>query len=272
MGFRWHFAAADVNSFPVALSLPSRRDIPLHTLSLSLARTTLMLTRMFLCATLAAAFIVPLYAEDKPNTAVVPSEKNPERHKRFLEDVKKMDGKIDVVFLGDSITDGWRGKTAWKEHIEPLKTINLGIGGDRTQHVLWRIQHDELKGYKPKAFVIMIGTNNMGSNTELEIADGNKAIIEEINKQHPEAKILLLGVFPRSAKPTDAIRDKVKKTNELLAKLDGKNVKYLDIGEKFLEKDGTLSKDIMPDFLHLSQKGYGIWADAIEKDLKEMLK
>jgi lysophospholipase L1-like esterase len=239
-----------------------------------------MLTRMLLFAALTAAFIAPLNADDKPNTAAVASQKDPKRHERFLEDIKKMDGKIDVVFLGDSITDGWRGKTAWKGHIAPLNALNLGIGGDRTQHVLWRIQNAELEGYKPKAFVIMIGTNNMGDskkewaggNTEQEIAVGVKAIVEEIQKQHADAKILLLGIFPRGAEAANAYRGKIKKTNEIIAKLDGKNVKYLDIGEKFLEKDGTLSKDIMPDFLHLSQKGYTIWAEAIEKDLKEMLK
>ena len=231
-----------------------------------------MLTRMLLCAALAVAFVAPLTAEDKPNTAAVASQKDPKRHERFLEDIKKMNGKIDVVFLGDSITDGWRGQAAWKEHIAPLNTVNLGIGGDRTQHVLWRIQNGELDGYTPKAFVIMIGTNNMGGNSEAEIADGVKAIIAEIHKKHVDAKVLLLGIFPRSPKATDAIREKVKKTNELIAKFDGKNVKYLDIGEKFLEPDGALSKEIMPDYLHLSNKGYGIWAEAIEKDLKEMLK
>jgi lysophospholipase L1-like esterase len=242
-----------------------------------------MLTRMLLCATLAAAFIVPLRADDKPNTAVVPAEKDPRRHTGFLADIKKMDGKIDVVFLGDSITDAWRrggdrgGLDLWKEHFAPLNALNLGIGGDRTQHVLWRIQHGELEGYKPKVFVIMIGTNNMGDparggNTEQEIAAGNKAIIDEIDKQHPHAKILLLGIFPRSPKATDASRDKIKKTNELLAKLEGKNVKYLDIGEKFLDKDGSLSKEVMYDALHLTKKGFAIWAEAIEKDLKEMLK
>jgi lysophospholipase L1-like esterase len=231
-----------------------------------------MIKRLLLCAALCIPCFSPILAEDKPNPAVVPTVKNPERHERFLADIKKMEGKIDVVFLGDSITDGWRGQKAWKESIEPLKALNLGIGGDRTQHVLWRIQHDELQGYKPKAFVIMIGTNNMGGDSEENIAAGVKAIVEEIQKQHPEGKILLLGIFPRSPKPTDAIRDKIKRTNEIIAKLDGKNVKYLDIGGKFLEPDGTLSKDIMPDFLHLSQKGYEIWAEAIDKDLKEMLK
>lgn len=235
-----------------------------------------MLTRMLICASLVAIFALPVRADDKPNTAVVPAKKNPERHDKFLEEIKKRDGKIDVVFLGDSITDGWRGKAGaevWKEHFGPLNPINLGIGGDRTQHVLWRIQHGELEGYKPKAFVIMIGTNNMGSNSEEEIAEGNKAIIDEINKQHPHAKILLLGIFPRSANASDAIRQKVKRTNELLAKFDGKNnVKYLDIGDKFLQPDGTLTREIMPDLLHLSQKGYTIWAEAIEKELKQMVR
>lgn len=231
-----------------------------------------MIKRMLLGAALCGLCIAPVLGEDQPNPAVVPAVKNPERHEAFLADIKKMEGKIDVVFLGDSITDGWRRQKAWKDSIEPLKALNLGIGGDRTQHVLWRIQHDELQGYKPKAFVIMIGTNNMGGDTEENIAAGVKAIVEEIQKQHPEGKILLLGIFPRSPKPTDMIRDKVKRTNELLAKLDGKNVKYLDIGEKFLEPDGSLSKDIMPDFLHLSEKGYALWAEAIDDDLKEMLK
>jgi lysophospholipase L1-like esterase len=231
-----------------------------------------MIKRMLLCAVLCFPCVELVRGEDQSNPAVVPAVKNPERHEGFLADIKKMEGKIDVVFLGDSITDGWRGQKAWKEHIEPLHTLNLGIGGDRTQHVLWRIQHGELDGYKPKAAMIMIGTNNMGSDSEANIAAGVEAVVKEIQRQQPDTKILLLGIFPRSPKATDPIRDKVKKTNELLAKLDGKNVKYLDIGGKFLEPDGSLSKEIMPDFLHLSEKGYFIWAEAIDKDLKEMLK
>jgi lysophospholipase L1-like esterase len=213
--------------------------------------------------------------EKKDNSAVVPAKKNPERHEGFLKNIAEMK-TIDLVFLGDSITDGWRGKggaAIWKQRFEPLKAINLGIGGDRTQHVLWRLQNGELDGYKPKAFMIMIGTNNMSSNSEEEIAAGVKVIIDEIQKKHVDAKILLLGIFPRSPKPTDKIREKVKKTNELLAKFDdGKKLKYLDIGEKFLEPDGTLSKEIMPDYLHLSEKGYTIWADAVQNPLEQMLK
>jgi lysophospholipase L1-like esterase len=229
--------------------------------------------RRSLFALCAIVIAVPLYADDKPNPAATPAEKDKKRHEGFLEDVKKKDGKIDVVFLGDSITDGWRGAgKIWDAEFGKFNPLNLGIGGDRTQHVLWRIQHDELSGYKPKAFVIMIGTNNMGSNTPEEIAGGNKAILDEIKKQHPDAKVLLLAIFPRSPKATDAVRDKIKKTNELLEKMAGGNVKYKDIGAGFLTDDGTLTKEIMPDYLHLSQKGYQIWADSIKKELEEMTK
>jgi lysophospholipase L1-like esterase len=219
----------------------------------------------------------PARADDKPdkkNTAVIPSIKDENRHKGFLEVAKK--GNIDVVFLGDSITDGWRGsgKDVWKEEIEPLKAANFGIGGDRTQHVLWRVENGELEGYKPKAAVLMIGTNNLSANTDEEIADGVKAIVEAIHKKHPKTKVLLLGIFPRGEKPTDKNRDRIKNINKMIAKMDddGKTVKYLDIGDKFLEKDGTLSKEIMPDFLHLSKKGYEIEAHAIKPTLSELMK
>ena len=165
-------------------------------------------------------------------------------------------------------------ENVWKKSFDPLKAANFGIGGDRTQHVLWRITDGkELEGITPKAFVMMIGTNNMGDNSAEEIADGVTAIVKELRHQKPHAKVLLLGVFPRSAKSTDKIRDKVKDVNERIAKLDDKKmVNYLDIGAKFLDKDGNLSKDIMPDYLHLSEKGYQIWADAIMPNLEEMLK
>src|SRR5262245_12067408 len=213
-------------------------------------------------------------ADEKPNPAATPDIHQPKRHEGFLQDIKNKDGKIDVVFLGDSITDAWRstGAKVWEKEFGKFNPINLGIGGDRTQHVLWRVQNAELQGYKPKAFVIMIGTNNMGSNTPEEIAGGNKAILDEIKKQHPDAKVLLLGIFPRSPKPTDAVRDKIKKTNELLSKFAGGNVQYKDIGKGFLAEGDVLTKEIMPDFLHLTPKGYQIWADSIKGELEEMTK
>ncbi len=212
--------------------------------------------------------------ETKDNPAVEPLNRDIPRHKQFLKTVEKGEG--DIIFLGDSITEGWggAGKKAWAETFTPLKAVNLGIGGDQTGHVLWRItEGKEIEPLKPKLAVIMIGTNNTGGHSAEQIAGGIKAIVEELRKQKPEMKILLLGIFPRSAKATDKIRDKIKAINTTIAKLDdGKMVVYKDIGEKFLDQDGTLDKKIMPDMLHLSEEGYAIWAKAIEDDVKKMLK
>src|SRR5262249_40922682 len=118
-------------------------------------RTTPMLHRPLSAIAFALALAVPLSADEKPNPAATPAQKDPKRHEGFLKDIMSKQGKIDVVFLGDSITDGWRGQgKIWNEHFGKFNPLNLGIGGDRTQHVLWRIQNGELEGYKPKAFVI----------------------------------------------------------------------------------------------------------------------
>ncbi len=192
-----------------------------------------------------------------------------ELHAKFLERAKK--GDVDLLFLGDSITQGWGGNDVWQRYYGARKAANFGIGGDRTQHVLWRIDHGELDGIKPRVIVLMIGTNNIHSDTPDEIAAGVKAIVERIRKQLPSTKVLLLGVFPRDEKPSPT-RERIKSLNASIAKFDdGKHVKYLDIGAKFMNADGTLSKSIMPDFLHLSHAGYMIWADAIEPTLFEML-
>jgi lysophospholipase L1-like esterase len=232
-----------------------------------------MIRKLMLVATVVALLGAPAWAAEKENSAVKPSKKDEKRHDGFVEIAKK--GDIDVVFYGDSITDGWNGagKAVWKDKFAPLKAVDFGIGGDRTQHLLWRMQNGELEGYKAKVMVLMIGTNNLGANTNEEIADGIKAVVEEFQKQQPKAKVLLLGIFPRGEKADDKNRDRIKDINKIIAKMDdGKKVKYLDIGEKFLEKDGSLSREIMPDFLHLSAKGYGIWGDAVEPVVKSMLK
>ena len=212
--------------------------------------------------------------EPKANPAAKPLNRDNARHKQFLKIVAK--GDADVIFLGDSITQGWEGsgKKVWAETFAPMKAVNLGIGGDQTGHVLWRItEGKELEPIKPKLAVIMIGTNNMGAHSAEQIAGGVKAIVMELRKQKPEMKILVLGIFPRSAKSTDKVRDKIKATNEMIAKLaDNKMVFYKDIGEKFLTADGTLEKKIMPDLLHLSGEGYKIWADAIKDDVKKLSK
>jgi lysophospholipase L1-like esterase len=190
-------------------------------------------------------------------------------HRKYVE--RAQQGHVGLLFLGDSITQGWNDNEVWKRYYGPRNAANFGIGGDRTQHVLWRIQNGELDGIEPKVVVLMIGTNNASSATAEQIAQGATAIVQELRHRLPKARILLLGVFPRGQKP-DATREKLEAVNAKIAGLDdGSHVKFLDIGRAFLNEDATISREIMPDYLHLSRKGYRIWADAMEPTLWSML-
>lgn len=180
----------------------------------------------------------------------------------------------EILFLGDSITQGWEGagKQVWQSRYSARKAINLGIGGDRTQHVLWRLQNGNIPADPPKLAILMIGTNNSRDNTGREIADGIQAIVRELRFQLPQTKILVLGIFPRGANADDPRRIVNQTANELVKSLaDEKSVYYLDISNKFLQDDGALSKEIMPDLLHLSPAGYQIWSDAIEPHVNKLL-
>jgi lysophospholipase L1-like esterase len=200
-------------------------------------------------------------------------------HAEYLEVAKR--GGIEVIFLGDSITDGWRktGQFLWDEHFAPLHAANFAIDGDRTQNVLWRIANGELDGMAPKAVVLMIGTNNTGfekdgspRNSTSEAIEGVTAVVEALRQKLPDARILLLAIFPRGEKGSPQ-RAQVAEINAALRKLDdGIKIRFLDIGEKFLLPDGTLSHDVMPDLLHLSEVGYAIWAAAIKEPLGELIK
>jgi lysophospholipase L1-like esterase len=230
-----------------------------------------------------SALLVPSAWAVETNSAVVPAPRPGawiQRHEGFVEIAKK--GGVEVLFLGDSITDFWRntGKPVWEQNFAARHAANFGISADRTQHVLWRMDHGELDGIKPKVVILMIGTNNCGferdgktpRNATPEVIEGVTAVVKEIRAQLPKSKILLLGIFPRAEKGAP-IRDQIKEVNAAIAKLDdGKYVRFLDIGPKFLEPDGTLSREIMPDLLHPSAKGYQIWADAIKEPLAELLK
>lgn len=194
------------------------------------------------------------------------------RHQSMNDRVQK--GDVDLVFIGDSITQGWEGngKNVWKTFYGDRNAVNLGIGGDRTQHVIWRLDNGNLEGISPKAAVIMIGTNNSGSNSPEEIAEGVEVIVKQLREKTPETKILVLATFPRGPNPADAKRQVNEKSNAIVEKLaDGEHVFYLDIGDKFLDDDGNLSRDIMPDLLHLSEPGYTIWAESIEPSLTQLL-
>ncbi|MEE8154601.1 MAG: platelet-activating factor acetylhydrolase IB subunit [Phycisphaerales bacterium] len=185
-------------------------------------------------------------------------------------------GNVDLIFIGDSITQAWEGngKAVWDQYYGSRNAVNLGIGGDRTQHVLWRLDHGNIDGISPKAAVIMIGTNNSNGqdNTVAEIADGIRAIVGKLRTEFPEMELVLLDIFPRGANPNPQ-RGKILQVNQIVRKLANRDEKvhYLAIGHHFVEDDGTISKAIMPDSLHLSPAGYQIWADAIEGKLRELM-
>jgi lysophospholipase L1-like esterase len=195
-------------------------------------------------------------------------------HESFLK--RAQEGPIELLFLGDSITQGWHTEI-WKRYYGARKAANFGIGGDRTQHVLWRMAHGEIEGIDPKVVVLMIGTNNIGSNPPEEIATGVETIVTTLRSKLPHAKILLLGVFPRGAnretdRPAAEPDGRIAQVNERIKTLaDGKMITYLDIGPKFLDAEGRIPRTIMPDFLHLSRAGYQIWAEAMEPTLWELL-
>ncbi len=208
-------------------------------------------------------------------TTPAPRDKNWMKRHDLINERAKATKDTQLLMIGDSITQGWEGngKDVWAKHYAPRKALNLGIGGDRTQHVLWRLDNGNIDGVNPKAAVIMIGTNNSNrdDNTAEEIADGITAIVKKLRLRLPNTKLLVLAVFPRGEKPNPQ-REKIAKVNEIVSKLaDDKSIFYMDIGPKFLADGGMLPKDVMPDFLHLSPKGYQIWADAIEGKLKELL-
>jgi len=229
-----------------------------------------------LLVTLALISAFCIAAEDAPD---VPAPKGKpwwdQVHQAYLKRAKE--GKIDVLFLGDSITQGWMeaGKKVWEKTFAPMNAANFGIGGDKTENVLWRINNGEIDGIAPKVVVLLIGINNTwtAKNTEAEtkgkaIAGGTKAIVAKLQEKLPNAKILLHAVFPMK----DGLPPIVKVINAEAAKLDNKpKVRFIDIGAKLANADGTVSKEVMEDGLHLTEKGYQIWADAIEPIVKEMM-
>lgn len=181
---------------------------------------------------------------------------------------------IDLVFLGDSITHGWEnhGAELWQQYYAPRQALNLGIGGDRTQHVLWRLDNGNLDGLSPKLAVIMIGTNNSNSDPGEDIADGVFAILRKLRAEQPQMKILLLNIFPRGANAEDRLRKINDRANQLLQKTgDDPMIELLDLAPVFLEEDGTLPKEMMPDLLHPQEEGYRMWAEAIEDRVAALL-
>jgi beta-glucosidase len=249
----------------------------------------LLLVTAALPACQSTSVTMPYWAADKSHEAVTPADRTHvewwmPRHERVLERIKQ--GQVDLIMVGDSITHGWErnGKETWDRYYAGRNAVNMGFGGDRTQHVLWRLEHGEIDGIKPKLAVLMIGTNNSNDDTAEEIADGIKAICAEIRARLPTTKILVLAIFPR-AMGSRAQRELVKQgaryndqwaRNEKASRLasqvaDNKMIYYQDINKSFLDDNGFLTRKIMPDLLHLSADGYRTWAEAMEPTVQKLM-
>lgn len=261
-------------------------SLPLRLLALLTAAATLVSSALAQPAAPApAAATTPAVAAPAviPDASVgAPKEGNKrffEMHASFLARAKS--GPIGLLFLGDSITEGWaKAPHIWDHYFAPYQPANFGISGDQTQHVIWRIEQGEVDGIAPKVLVLMIGTNNTTWHTAEQIAAADRRIVELIRAKLPETKILLLAIFPRGLdknkegwiNPSTFRMDKINAVNAELAKLDdGKMIRFLDINAKFLGQDGKIPYGIMPDQLHPNAAGYQIWADAITPLLKEMM-
>ncbi len=261
-----------------------------------------MKTRLAMLAALVAlAGLAFMQAEERKklalsteiNTAVTPMlklEKDGYGWEERHDEIMRIKNEIDpeIVLIGDSITHFWggkpdggrignRGTETWESLFGKRRVLNLGFGWDRTQNVLKRIELGELDGLKPKAIVIHIGTNNTAqtencrSNTPEEIAAGIGAIVEQCQKKCPGAKVIVMAIFPRGKMADNPKRAELAKINAVLAaaQKDKPGVTYLDITDKWLEADGSISKEVMPDSLHPNQKGYGVWAEALKGVLPE---
>lgn len=258
-------------------------------MAVSMKSSAAIFSRLSVISLLAFSFAVSsCWSDEKqPNNAIVPVGKLEkdgygweERHAAVMTAKEKV--KPEVVLIGDSITHFWggepdggkignRGTESWKDLFGNRPALNLGFGWDRTQNVLKRIELGELDGIDPKAVVIHIGTNNTAKtvnardNTPAEIAEAIGLIIDRVQAKCPHAKVILMAIFPRGEKPTDSKRVRVAEINRHLEPLGKKpGVTYLDITKNWLQPDGTISRETMPDFLHPNQKGYKIWAEALK--------
>jgi lysophospholipase L1-like esterase len=222
----------------------------------------------------------PASRPEPPQDPTIPAVKTGQRAEQFMKSHESFlkragEGKIDLLFLGDSITAGWasRGKDVWQKHYADMNAANFGIGGDRTQHVLWRITNGELDGISPKVVVLMIGTNNSANDAPDKIAEAIEKTVGIIRQKLPKSKVLLLAVFTRTRDTDKKNMPTIKAVNERIAKLDdGKTVRFLDINDKFSDSEGKVPKETFPDGLHPNEKGYEIWADAMDPLLKGMMK
>ncbi|RNF28771.1 1,4-beta-D-glucan glucohydrolase, partial [Massilia aurea] len=201
------------------------------------------------------------------------------RHRQKLEEARQMvaEGRSpQLVFIGDSITQGWEkeGAQVWQQHYARHDALALGFGGDRTENVLWRLRNGEVDGIDPKVAVLLIGTNNTGHRRDFPAitAGGIERNLEELKQRLPRTRILLLAIFPRDAAADGPLRRLNDQVNARLPALaDGRRVFFMDVNKAFLEADGSLPASVMPDWLHPNEAGYAIWARAMQPELDRLM-
>lgn len=233
--------------------------------------------------TLLVLFATAGCADDKPApTSTIPAPRTIEYswmsveqwHQKFAEDVAvARSGDVDLLFVGDSITEGWPAPL-WQKYFAPYKAANFGVGGDQTGNVLWRLENGDIEKLNPKVVVLMIGINNFGLNNEgpKEVFQGVEAVVTTLHTAFPNAKILVNGIFPYQEAAQSPMRAPIIKANQLIKTLDdGKHIFFRDYGHLMLQDDGSISPEIMPDFLHPAEPGYQIWADAMMPTLRRWL-
>ena len=190
---------------------------------------------------------------------------------------------VDMIFIGDSITHYFggppkakyvRGGDIWEKYYSKRNAVNMGLGWDRTQHILWRLDHGELDGISPKVAVVMAGINNILSNDGSvdNIAEGIKRILECVRQKLPNTKILLVGILPFSKNQKDKKRDKIQAVNMRIATFaDKKHIYFIDVGHLFLNPKGSASKKLLGDYVHPNSEGYAVYAKAIEPIVSKLM-
>ena len=206
------------------------------------------------------------------------------RHQAVLDRIAQ--GNVDLLMIGDSIIHLWEdgGKTVWDKYYAPRNAVNLGFGGDRTEQVLWRLENGEIENIHPKLAVVMIGGNNANGDehTPEQIAEGIEAIVCILRKKLPETRILILAIFPRGDEAQRADKEhgatyndhwaKSGKASQLASTIaDGEMIFFLDVNKAFLNEQGVLTREVMPDLVHPQEKGFTLWAEAMEPTIARLM-
>ena len=254
---------------------------------MALIRNSIRTLIITIAMSIAAFLLATVVVLSQTTSTITPEPRQSEFWLNRFDEINRRieQGNIDLLFIGDSITHFWEGtiyptdsdphgtagQAVWDEYYSQRNAVNIGIGGDKIEHILWRLDHGNIGGISPKLIVLLAGTNNAKDNTAAEIADGIVTIIDKLQLKLPASKILLLSIFPRGEHPNELRTILANASETAAAKIAGRDkVHYMDIAANFLSNDGFLSPEIMPDALHPNELGYRIWAESIEPIVSEL--